>query len=314
MLSWPKRIFAVLAGLGLAAAGLWAGFLWDLSITRYLYDPVSPFALWAEAAGWWPLYMPLGLLGFVLAASCKKNVRTLKGGFAFAGSLLFLLLGLAVLILPACHYLEKRAVPFTGGVMPFLFVGAAFFIAVLLALFCRIKPGNLVRLRAYALLGVGFIILENIAVNLMKWIWQRARFDDMLQTGSFDAFTSWLSAPGSGGSSFPSGHTAAASALILCVFFVILFPSCKKEGEKLLFTGYIYALAVGFGRMMMGRHFLSDTIAAILVVTALTVLLWALPPVRKALKKAAQRARQLDGPPPPDPGRENAAPPAGEET
>lgn len=299
MLSLPKRIIAVSAGLLLAALGLTAGYFWDLPISRYIYDPASPLALWAEAAGWWPLYMPFGLLGFVLAVSCRKKANTLKGGLGFAGSLLLLLLGLAVLILPACHYLDKRAVAFTGGAAPLIWLTAAFLAALIAVLCCRIKPGNLLRLRVYALFGIGFMIFENIIVNLLKLLWQRTRYDDMLQSGSFDAFTNWLTLPGNGGSSFPSGHTAAAASIILFVFFVLLFPSCKREGEKLLFTGYMYILLVGVGRMMMGRHFLSDTIAAALTVTILTALLWALAPVRKWFKKAARRAQQLDDAIPP---------------
>ena len=69
---------------------------------------------------------------------------------------------------------------------------------------------------------------------------------------------------------FPSGHTmvATVTAIFLCLLFVKLVKS--KWLRALIIAGFsIFVLMVGFSRVYLGVHYISDVIGAILI-TAVT--------------------------------------------
>ena len=65
--------------------------------------------------------------------------------------------------------------------------------------------------------------------------------------------------------SFPSGHTANASALMLLCLLPKL--SVKLEGKQtaLFLTGFIWAALVALPRIIMGAHYLTDTVVGLAV-------------------------------------------------
>ena len=65
--------------------------------------------------------------------------------------------------------------------------------------------------------------------------------------------------------SFPSGHTGAAGVLLVLTVGCLMFESMREDEPGWLFLGYGFAAAVGFGRMLTGRHYLSDVCMAILI-------------------------------------------------
>ncbi|TNE79451.1 MAG: phosphatase PAP2 family protein [Bacteroidetes bacterium] len=67
--------------------------------------------------------------------------------------------------------------------------------------------------------------------------------------------------------SMPSGHTAAA----FCLFALLAFFSRKKSFGYAAFAG---AAFVGFSRMYLAQHFLSDVIAGSFIGTAVAVLFY----------------------------------------
>jgi len=80
--------------------------------------------------------------------------------------------------------------------------------------------------------------------------------------------------------SFPSGHSTAAIAFYGLMFY-LLIRNAKKIKSKfaLLATGFILILTIGFSRMYLCEHFLSDVVGGYLLgflwlLLSISVILW----------------------------------------
>ena len=56
--------------------------------------------------------------------------------------------------------------------------------------------------------------------------------------------------------SFPSGHSANSSILILLTLLPVIRPSLARRQTVLFCTGFGWALAVAVSRIVMGAHYL----------------------------------------------------------
>ena len=130
----------------------------------------------------------------------------------------------------------------------------------------------------------GFIFLlyllgPVLAVNgILKEHWGRARPVDVVEFGGTAAFTPpWPPADQCASNcSFVSGEGSAAAALALA--FLILAPHARRALPRAAFAAYAVAgttlPAAGLAlRLVTGRHFLSDTVFAVLLVLALALAL-----------------------------------------
>ena len=253
-----SRGWAGPAVLLLAAAVLLAvASRFDLVIDQAVYNPSSALAVLMEAVGWWPLYLPVLGLGALWLNGCGNRVL----------GMIFLVGGSAALWIPAFSTFRQRGWLEGGN----LVLGCCIVATVLVAALWGRIPGTrgALRLRLVCGAGVWMMIVVNVATNLLKMIWNRARFDEMLAAGSFDGFTPWYLPFGNGGSSFPSGHTAAACGVLLLLLAMDVFPSLAKYRTAVGTLCTLYILLMAAGRVMIGRHFLSDTVAAALLGWAL---------------------------------------------
>lgn len=66
--------------------------------------------------------------------------------------------------------------------------------------------------------------------------------------------------------SFPSGHTLAAAILAGCLF-LLLSPVCRGRRQRMLLTvcALVWPMLMGTTRVYLGRHYLTDVVAAILL-------------------------------------------------
>jgi undecaprenyl-diphosphatase len=84
------------------------------------------------------------------------------------------------------------------------------------------------------------------------------------------------------GASFPSGHATTSAAVALAVILVVWRLGSRAGRWVVVAAVALTAAAVGFSRMVLGVHFLSDVvggwIGALALVSALAA---ALPPERR---------------------------------
>lgn len=105
----------------------------------------------------------------------------------------------------------------------------------------------------YWLLCVGLVVPGGLVLNsLLKQVYQRARpsFDDPLVT-----LTTF---------SFPSGHTAGA-VLFYGMSAAVVISRLKSRGARAacILVAVLLVALVGFSRMYLGVHYLSDVVAAV---------------------------------------------------
>jgi len=112
------------------------------------------------------------------------------------------------------------------------------------------------------LLGPGLL-----ANTILKDHWGRARPAQILEFGGTKHFTAALipSDQCDTNCSFVSGHGAMAFSLIAFAF-LIADPKRRKRG---IIAAVAFGILVGFTRIAQGRHFLSDTVYAALLMIAL---------------------------------------------
>ena len=260
----------LLAALGvLAALLLGVGALCDLSIDQALYAPENPAAILFEAFCYWPLYLPFVLLGMVWTFLYRDHPTRRTLGELLVVATLFILLNQSLpnLVQRGLFALESAGMAFAALVLTFVLTLAA------ISLASRWDRSTLLRAELAAKLGVLLCVTDNVVINLLKLLWNRARFDEMAAAGDFSAFSPWYLPLGNGGTSFPSGHTAAACGVLALLILPALFERWKGRELFLTIGCYVYIGISAFFRVVMGRHFLSDTVAAAVLMSVLFLLL-----------------------------------------
>lgn len=251
----------LLSGAVILVIGLTAAYFLDLKIDLALYSPSFLPAVLMEAFGWLPQYLPPVLLFALFAFDpvLSKPMRIFYGLLCISGSLSLIYIG--------NHHLIKRSI----GQLPALLWSILFAVVVLLLcrkLFSVCTDTRRKKLRFLLLWGTAYLFAGLIAVNLLKAVWQRTRFDDMLNAAggnpenAFALFTGWTQMFGNGGSSFPSGHTAAACSVFIFAAACDLFPEWAKHRTLVWILCWSYVAFMALCRLIIGRHFLSDTLMA----------------------------------------------------
>lgn len=279
---------AILGGLIIILVGV--GSIWDLQISKALFDPtvlVDPthaniFGVFGAAFGEVPAGVALVVAGVLLIAFRNRKKTWLIVLQGTGGFLLFLVGTLMIM------YLPSRYLPWSLWATSLL--GA---VIVLLVTWAVIKISSStdrqMAIRAAVVLFL-VLIIELVVVNVVKIGWERPRMR-MLEGMSSEGisglgFNSWWEIGAaakadatSGGlieheefKSFPSGHTANAAMLILLTILPVLRPTLGRWRNLFFWIGAAWALFVAFSRIIMGAHFLSDTMFG-LAVTFVTILI-----------------------------------------
>ena len=171
----------------------------------------------------------------------------------------------------------------------------SFIVAVIsIILVSKIDKKTLKKLEALALAGVLFGIFIKI-IDGCKPITSRVRFREMVAysngflndeglsegkysplTGAmanstdFSAFTPWYQKGNDFGiynraDSFPSGHTTCAFATFLSVLICGAFDKLKRLAPFAVCVSTVYVFVMGYTRMVVGAHYLTDVAGAMIV-------------------------------------------------
>lgn len=248
----------------LFAAGFALGTFYDFKLNTLLYTPDSLFAALWEAFGWYPAFIPaifLALLGLTQPKSAGDLPKRLLFGLVAFG-------GFAALYLASYHYLDKRHLV-NGLYDPafYIWLAAGLMIVVVCVLSTHRLQGNLrQQLALGCIMGSAFLVMQQVITYVLKLVWGRMRFDDMILSGKEELFTPWFQPFGPGGSSFPSGHTANAACILVLLFLCDLFPQWARHKKLILIICWSYIAIMAYSRILIGRHFLTDTLASCVIV------------------------------------------------
>lgn len=281
------RLFIALGVLAAALMGVAA--LWDLPLDQALYAPTNWPAILFEAFCYWPLYLPVALLGASWTFLYHQNpARHVLGE-------MLVVLVFYILWQQALAALSKRGLlPLSTLALSGLSLALTFLCTLaLVSAASRWGKATLLKAEFIAKFGLAFCVAENLLINPLKLLWSRMRFDDMAAAGDFSAFSPWYRfGPVRGNTSFPSGHTGAACGILLLLLLPPLFERMKKRAFPLTCLCAAYIGCTGFSRMVMGRHYLSDTVAASLIATGLFLLMTHSRRFAAALGRTRARAAQ----------------------
>ncbi len=246
--------------------GMIIGTVDDYGISKLLYQQDNAFAAFFAAYGQLPFnlgFVVCGTMLLMIAQADQKN----KVGLKCAG--LFLnLFGLIICTISPLSYLKG------------LSLGASFIISLLLSLSCicmtlvYLKDAKPSQMWCYVKFALTVLIGQLIVINGIKLFWGRPRMR-MITVQDDAYFVPWYrfdrplrslllsqGVPLEELKSFPSGHTAAAS----CILLYSLLPLVKnkdnsKLADRLLILGLGYILIVAISRIIAGAHFVSDVTA-----------------------------------------------------
>ena len=149
----------------------------------------------------------------------------------------------------------------------FAYLTALTYLVIAIILVKKIPQEKHSLLRKFAWIAVLTLLTETIMINLIKFGWSRVRYRDMLE--STKAFSAWYIPHGFTGNtehtSFPSGHVANASVMLFITLLPNIYIKFDKYKKLLSYSCYIWIGLIMVSRIMMGAHFLSDTIVGMWV-------------------------------------------------
>ena len=246
------------------AALLAVASVYDLQISRALSDGDSFFAQFFAVFGEYPAYLVLPAAGVVIFYNhdlfddmrARVAICVLGAALSFGGWIFFGVQGTKLTDIP---HLEGFACMF--GIM----------LGMLgLWLGSLIEREKMHRLFKFAVFAIAFAAASVVVMQVMKNVWCRMRYRDMLKVGSEDGFTPWYKImfgredmiEGGDYTSFPSGHTSSAAHIFLFAALCDIIPGWDKKGVRIgVNIGCTaFTVVVAISRIVANAHFLSDVL------------------------------------------------------
>lgn len=221
----------------------------DLKLDIWLNSPENPVAVWFRNTGEIPCRLICPVAGAAIFCCGEKKLTKIAGALINIGGSAYL-----GYYLGKYFFLEEYRMSF--DIIFGVGCGAVLLVA---CIFIKV-PQNLKKpVCVIAVTGIAVMAVQLLAVEIMKTLWGRVRFRDLLASGNYDEFTPWYIISGKNGNkSFPSGHTAGAGMSYLMMFFPYLSEKCEKRKTLCFAVPFVYTSVVAFTRLVMGAHYLSD--------------------------------------------------------
>jgi membrane-associated phospholipid phosphatase len=158
----------------------------------------------------------------------------------------------------------------SGALSAAMIAGIAFAIAAILYMLIGEIPENAKKkmfLPALYTLAASFCVMSSVCT--IKTLWGRVRLRELVDMNSLAKFTPWYH-PNffSGSHSFPSGHTAHATLLLMLPKW--LSDNGSKYRHAMTAVCAIFVALMAFSRLAAGAHFLSDILFGFLIAFVIT--------------------------------------------
>ncbi len=234
---------------------------------RFTLD-VPKFASILEIIGEWVPSVLAATSALIVASEGVEKCQTQKGKFAAQSGSFIPAMGLMLYASgKTAEYLNYSIGGIPGQMM---FAAFSFVIAAILYLLVgKIPPDVKKKLFLPAAYTIAASISVLLTVSVLKSVWGRERLRDMVGENSLADFTPWYK-PNffSGSYSFPSGHTAHATLVLMLSKW--LFGKGKKYGTAVTLLGYGFIILMAFSRLAAGAHFLSDILFGFIIALGIT--------------------------------------------
>lgn len=261
-----KVLFVTLV---IAASLMLLGSFVDYPLSCALYNRSNPIAIFFAAYGAIPAALGWVAAGCLLLHSRNRQNKVV-GIVQCVGSAILIFLGtLIACIMPTIYLSVPLFLPITVGLT--LSIGT-----MLLVHHLARGADHVVIIRAAAAIFL-VILCEIMLVNCVKVFWGRPRMR-LVASNTEACFLPWwqmggalkdsLIAAGVASEefkSFPSGHTANANVMLLLGLIPYLKPQLQKFRNLFLAIGFTWAGVVAFTRIVMGAHYLTDTVAGFII-------------------------------------------------
>lgn len=256
-----QKISWIVAGFLLAMMGI--GSIWDEPISCALYNESNWFGMFFAAFGEYSAALGLVSAGSMLLAGHDRKNKRLAAIQCVSGAALVGFGTLLAAVLPTLYLPFPHAALYGIGALC-----SAAVVFVILRLCRNADSKTVIRVALVVFIS---IFAEMLLVNLIKIPWGRARMRLVAQNPQAYFMPWWqagdelkksLVAAGVAAEefkSFPSGHTANASMLMLLALLPQIKPKLAQKQTLLFGIGFAWACLVAFSRIIMGAHYLTDT-------------------------------------------------------
>lgn len=230
----------------------------DMNISNALYNPKSIVGIAFESFGFWPAYVAVPIMGAAWYWGPGIKEKKIIG-------LAFLFVGFIGIWYKTMDELTESNTIAKKSYLLIVVLGVAF---ALLTFFVmkQFHRATVARIAFVGEVGFAYMLLYNLTAGAIKILWGRWRYFEMLEIGNFENYSPWYAPQGiTGHTSFPSGHTLAACGVFLILVYV--YVKNKSKASKILTAigCSAYVVCMSISRIVMGRHFASDTIAAMAI-------------------------------------------------
>lgn len=257
------------------------GSFCDLKISQGVFSITNPIAVGFASFGTFPGSIVFGIMGMLIIKGFAKKNKFLL----LLGIVLFILFqGLGILF--SYHMSDEYWFNVPSFVK--LLICAALIIGAEIPFISIIKGADEKKITKY------FFFLFIVAIfgwffpSFIKDIWARPRYRFLVGVDSsglvigiktgLENFRNWFNIDPSVRdsfvllgidkgefTSFPSGHVANTACVLALAAIGYINPKYEDKANKILWILFIYCLLLGFTRIVMGAHFLSDVAFGLLI-------------------------------------------------
>jgi membrane-associated phospholipid phosphatase len=271
-----KKTSMKLGASAMLATGITLASRFDLAISAALAGlteteniftlSVPKFAALLEIIGEWAPSMLAATSVLIVGQECADRYLEKENTAKLAS----FIPATALMAYATSKTMEYMQYHLPGALGAAMIAGIAFAVAAILYLLIGKIPDDI---RGKMFLPAAYTLAASVCVLMsvctIKTLWGRVRLRELVNMNSLESFTPWYHPKFfSGSHSFPSGHTAHATLLMMLPTW--LSGKGLKYRPALTALCMVFVALMAFSRLAAGAHFLSDILFGFLIAFGIT--------------------------------------------